>query len=647
MQRPNESVPAGLTDIQKRDLSIIWNVHSTVICSNDGTAGGGGTGAASESSSSSSSSIPSVPMDHQSFQWTASLTGYFIHVVNSVADYAIERSFESTQHGNHGDNTNENDIDEVSRQQYEEKQQERNCYEQYSTTLDALFAFFPKINDGNIPINNNQFNVNVNTSNHYRNQFKSEITTPTMPRGRQIVTLDHASFLNELQSYKKDLRGFGAFLYHRPHFALCAINSAITLTLITMNRRKIPMTLSSEQQVDYNNHHRHPAHHNHNMDNCNPQSIMIHTIFHNVYPTIPIQHVKTSNAYKFITLKGRIIKVHSKRLRLHTADVLCIKCGQHFKHLFHGGRFELPTQCRAVQQQQQQQQQQTSSSKNKCKGQKFEIVRRTAKYIDYQKLKLQEEDNHNYSNSSNQNTSSKAVSSSTTSAAAGRSPRSIDLEVTHDLVDTCQAGDCVKVVGVVNALNTAIAGGKAGRKAASETSTYTLYMIANSIVNTTADLHSTSSRNNKLTKTSSSSRGGLVFTKDQLEKITKVAHADHLYGPMSVRMAFPFDLLVRSLCPSIIGHECVKAGILLSLLGGTPASSSGLEDVKCGLTIRSNIHCLIVGDPGMGKSCLLLATQQVAARSVYVGGNTSSTTGLTVALTKEAGGEIGIEAGGR
>ncbi len=43
---------------------------------------------------------------------------------------------------------------------------------------------------------------------------------------------------------------------------------------------------------------------------------------------------------------------------------------------------------------------------------------------------------------------------------------------------------------------------------------------------------------------------------------------------------------------------------------------------------------------------MLLATQQVAARSVYVGGNTSTTTGLTVSLTKEAAGEIGIEAGG-
>lgn len=42
---------------------------------------------------------------------------------------------------------------------------------------------------------------------------------------------------------------------------------------------------------------------------------------------------------------------------------------------------------------------------------------------------------------------------------------------------------------------------------------------------------------------------------------------------------------------------------------------------------------------------MLLAVNQLAARSVYVGGNTSSTTGLTVTLTKEDRGETGIEAG--
>lgn len=136
----------------------------------------------------------------------------------------------------------------------------------------------------------------------------------------------------------------------------------------------------------------------------------------------------------------------------------------------------------------------------------------------------------------------------------------------------------------------------------------------------------------------------MQYTDQQLQQIANLAHADHRMYSMPTRMAFPFDLLVRSLCPNIIGNDLVKAGIILCLLGGTPPEVSGIE-ARSGMTIRSNSHMLIVGDPGMGKSQMLLSANQVAARSVYVGGNTASSRGLTVSLTKEAGGDMGIEAG--
>eukprot|EP00554_Chaetoceros_debilis_P002880 CAMPEP_0194093122 /NCGR_PEP_ID=MMETSP0149-20130528/49249_1 /TAXON_ID=122233 /ORGANISM="Chaetoceros debilis, Strain MM31A-1" /LENGTH=698 /DNA_ID=CAMNT_0038778313 /DNA_START=317 /DNA_END=2413 /DNA_ORIENTATION=- len=340
-----------------------------------------------------------------------------------------------------------------------------------------------------------------------------------------------------------------------------------------------------------------------------PGSITLNARFYNVYPTIEIQDVKTSNAYKFVSIRGRIIKVHPKRLRLQKSDVMCIKCGEQFEHIFHDGRYEMPKRCGA-----------TGDNGKKCAGQKFDLLRRTAQYIDCQRLKLQEND---------------------VTSVAGRTPRQIELEVMHDLCDFCQAGDCVRVAGVINAVNSAVAAGRSGKLVA-ETSTYHLFMAANSIVNTTAELNA-----KKRTEKGSigESNRGLMFSDSQLVRITRVAQADHLCGSLTIRMAFPFDLLVRSLCPSIIGHNSVKAGILLGLLGGTPPSSNGLEDVKSGVSIRSSIHVLIVGDPGMGKSQMLLAITQVAARSVYVGGNTSSTTGLTVSLSKEAGGETGIEAG--
>jgi hypothetical protein len=64
-------------------------------------------------------------------------------------------------------------------------------------------------------------------------------------------------------------------------------------------------------------------------------------------------------------------------------------------------------------------------------------------------------------------------------------------------------------------------------------------------------------------------------------------------------------------------------------------------------SLLNKFHCFFgIGfSTGMGKSQMLLAATQLATRSVYVGGNTSSTTGLTVTLTKEEKGEAGIEAG--
>lgn len=49
-----------------------------------------------------------------------------------------------------------------------------------------------------------------------------------------------------------------------------------------------------------------------------------------------------------------------------------------------------------------------------------------------------------------------------------------------------------------------------------------------------------------------------------------------------------FRLLVQSLCPGIYGHELVKAGLILGLLGG---SHKYLND-KNRIPVRGDIHVL-------------------------------------------------------
>ena len=147
-----------------------------------------------------------------------------------------------------------------------------------------------------------------------------------------------------------------------------------------------------------------------------------------------------------------------------------------------------------------------------------------------------------------------------------------------------------------------------------------------------------------------------------------------------------FEFLVASLAPNIYGHYIIKKGFVLALFGGTEESSSmrgyvgmnGMgkkagndfdgggrrnEEKKGGsevvrnregdgeggrmwdkMGIRSSIHMLIVGDPGMGKSQMLRAVASITPRGVYVGGNTSTSSGLTVTVVKE-GGDFALEAG--
>tara|TARA_B100000287_G_scaffold168075_1_gene158596 strand:+ start:2366 stop:4117 length:1752 start_codon:yes stop_codon:yes gene_type:complete len=90
---------------------------------------------------------------------------------------------------------------------------------------------------------------------------------------------------------------------------------------------------------------------------------------------------------------------------------------------------------------------------------------------------------------------------------------------------------------------------------------------------------------------------------------------------------------VHSLCPQIFGHDVVKLGLLLCLFGGVRKSIAGCGKVPT----RGSLHCLIVGDPGLGKSQMLKAVSNLAPRSIYVCGRTVSAAGLTAAVVRDPG----------
>mmetsp|Transcript_52299 Transcript_52299/g.59248 ORF Transcript_52299/g.59248 Transcript_52299/m.59248 type:complete len:630 (+) Transcript_52299:89-1978(+) len=423
---------------------------------------------------------------------------------------------------------------------------------------------------------------------------------------RSVITLHQEEFLFELNQFESRgefrsdnhswlKKSYGAYIYHYPQTALPALNVAMGLAVVSLWRRihdNIFSGITTERRTNEKEKTNDTLKADSFLD-----SYQVTVRFVHVSPQLPMADIKTGLVDKFIAVKGHVVKARPRRLRVVTADFECCKCATIVAYTFKKGRFSLPTKC---------------ANAAVCKSKSFTMIRPTARYTNVQELRLQE-------------------SQEESTMQAGRTPRQFEVELHDDLIDSCRPGDIILLACFVDAVNSALAAGKAGKRA-KETSTYKLFLQGHSIT------------------TLSESNGGksilggsqVTYTQQQLQNITQLCHADHRCLSMIERRAFPFDLLVSSICPSIIGHHAVKCGILLCLLGGTPSVSQQMDR---GNTIRSNSHILIVGDPGMGKSQMLLAASQLAARSVYVGGNTASTTGLTVTLSKEPGGEYGIEAG--
>jgi DNA replication licensing factor MCM2 len=99
-----------------------------------------------------------------------------------------------------------------------------------------------------------------------------------------------------------------------------------------------------------------------------------------------------------------------------------------------------------------------------------------------------------------------------------------------------------------------------------------------------------------------------------------------------------FSIMAQSVAPSIYGHEEIKQSIILALFGGVPSSSDGHK-------IRGDINVLLLGDPGLGKSQFLKYIQNVSPRCVYTTGKGASAVGLTATVKRDQNGEWCLEGG--
>ncbi|MBD3164023.1 AAA domain-containing protein [Candidatus Woesearchaeota archaeon] len=90
-----------------------------------------------------------------------------------------------------------------------------------------------------------------------------------------------------------------------------------------------------------------------------------------------------------------------------------------------------------------------------------------------------------------------------------------------------------------------------------------------------------------------------------------------------------YQKLISSVVPSIYGHEKIKEAVMMQMVGG-------IRKVRDdGSISRGDIHILLIGDPGSGKSQILKRISKIAPKGRFVSGKGASGAGLTAAVVKD------------
>ncbi|KAM6557354.1 hypothetical protein CsatB_004373 [Cannabis sativa] len=89
------------------------------------------------------------------------------------------------------------------------------------------------------------------------------------------------------------------------------------------------------------------------------------------------------------------------------------------------------------------------------------------------------------------------------------------------------------------------------------------------------------------------------------------------------------ERIVKSIAPSIYGHEDIKTALALAMFGGQEKNVEGKH------RLRGDINVLLLGDPGTAKSQFLKYVEKTGQRAVYTTGKGASAVGLTAAVHKD------------
>jgi len=200
----------------------------------------------------------------------------------------------------------------------------------------------------------------------------------------------------------------------------------------------------------------------------------------------------------------------------------------------------------------------------------------------------------------------------------GQTPHAVSLCVYDELCDVARAGDRIEVTGIFRSVPVRI-----NPRQRSIKSLFKTYVDV---------LHIQKVDKRRLGQDTSTLEAevanAVVADVEEVRKLTEeeIAKIQAIGARYDV-----YELLSRSLAPSIYELDDVKKGVLLQLFGGTNKTFE-----KGGAPrYRGDINILLCGDPSTSKSQLLQYVHKIAPRGIYTSGKGSSAVGLTAYVTRD------------
>ncbi|ORX54404.1 MCM-domain-containing protein [Hesseltinella vesiculosa] len=332
-----------------------------------------------------------------------------------------------------------------------------------------------------------------------------------------------------------------------------------------------------------------------------------------------VRELRTEKIGQLLTVSGTVTRTTEVRPELLYATFTCNLCNATIRDVEQQFRYTEPSMCAGI---------------NCFNRQQWTLNLEQSKFVDWQKVRIQE-------NSSEIPT--------------GSMPRSLDVIVRGEMVERAKAGDkciftgtliVVPDVAAFRTPGTSVEAqrenntrsrdgltneGVSGLKALGVRDlTYRLSYLACMVQ--PATIHKASSANLHGDDNDNEDQSQVLndFTPEEVDDLKNMLNTDNAI----------YSKLVGSIAPNVFGHDTVKKGILLQLMGGVH------KQTPEGMNLRGDINVCVVGDPSTSKSQFLKYVCGFMPRSVYTSGKASSAAGLTASVIKdEETGEFSIEAG--